>query len=70
MQNELLFILTVKGDHSSATRGQFIAGLQARGATVQFAQSRLGDFEVVRVNNQPVARAFKSKTDLITYLAR
>lgn len=65
-----LFILTVSGKNTETTREEFSAGLVARGATVQFAQSRLADFEVVRVNGQPVARAFKSKIELLEYMAR
>lgn len=65
-----LFVLTVKGNHTETTREEFTAGLVARGATVQFGQSRLGDFEVVRVNGQPVARAFKSQVELLAYMAR
>jgi hypothetical protein len=68
--NETLHILTIKGNHSKSTRAEFVAGFQARGATVQFGQSRLGDFEVVKVNGQAVARAFKSQIAMIGYMAR
>jgi len=68
--NETLHILTIVGTHSKATRADFIAGLQSRGATVQFGQSRLGDFEVVKVNGQAVARAFKSQIAMLGYMAR
>jgi hypothetical protein len=66
---ETLFILTTSGKHSSATRNDFIGGLQARGATVDLMPSRLGDFEVVKVNGQPVGRAFKSQCAMIEYMA-
>jgi hypothetical protein len=66
--NETLHILTVKGSHTTTTRAEFVAGLNARGAVVEFAQSRLGEFEVVRVNRQPVARAFKTKSALLAYI--
>ena len=68
--NAKLYILTIQGNHSATTRGEFVSGLQARGATVQFGQSRLGDFEVVKVNGQAVARAFKSEADMVAYMAR
>jgi len=68
-QMETLFILTFNGLNSKATRDQFTAGLTARGATVKFGQSRLGDFEVVKVNGQAVARAFKSATSMLDYMA-
>ena len=64
-----IFVLTVNGSHAETTRAEFIAGLTARGASVEFAPSRLGNFEVVRVNKQPVARAFASKSELLNYLA-
>lgn len=68
--NETLYILTTTGLHSSSTRSAFIAGLESRGATVEFRESRLGNFDVVKVNGQPVARAFKSQADMIGYMAK
>jgi len=38
--NETLHIPTINGNHSKSTCAEFVAGLQARGATVQFGQSR------------------------------
>jgi hypothetical protein len=67
--NTPLFILTVKNTHTETTYGEFTTGLQSRGATVEFKPSRLGDFDVVRVNRQPVARAFKSRAGLLAYMA-
>lgn len=67
--NNTLFILSIKGSHSKTTRAEFISGLQSRGATVTFRPSRLGDFEVVRVNEQPVARAFQTLTAMLEYMA-
>lgn len=64
---ETLFILTLAGNHTQTSRSDFVSGLTARGASVQFGQSRLGDFEVVKVNGQAVARAFKTEGALITY---
>lgn len=66
---ETIFILTLNGLHSKSTRANFIAGLSARSASVQFAQSRLGDFEVVKVNGQAVARAFKSAASMLAFMA-
>ena len=65
-----LFVLTLNGNHTETTRDQFIDGLKAKGATVEFGQSRLADFDVVRVNGQAVARAFKTQVDMIAYMAR
>jgi hypothetical protein len=68
--NETIYILTLNGNHSQSTRAEFVGGIQSRGATVQFGQSRLGDFEVVKINGQAVARAFKSQAAMIAYMAR
>ena len=68
--NKELHILTIKGTHSKCTRANFIAGMESRGTTVQFAQSRLGDFEIVKVNGHAVARAFKTAFDLMAFMAR
>ena len=66
--NDNLYILTIENNHSKTSRAEFVAGLTARGASVQFGQSRLGDFEVVKVNGQAVARAFKSESSMIAYM--
>jgi hypothetical protein len=66
---ETIYILTLAGNHSKSTRFDFIAGLTTRSATVQFNQSRLGDFDVVKVNGQAVARAFKSESSMLAYMA-
>jgi hypothetical protein len=66
---ETIYILTLTGNHSKAARSDFIAGLTAHSATVQFSQSRLGDFDVVKVNGQAVARAFKSIASMLAYMA-
>ena len=66
---ETLYILTLAGNHSKSTRSDFITGLTTRSATVEFTQSRLGDFEVVKVNGQAVARAFKSDAAMLAYMA-
>jgi len=66
---ETLFILMTSGQHSSATRNEFVNGLTAKGATTEFLPSRQGNFEIVKVNGRPVARAFKSQAALIAHLA-
>ena len=66
--NDNLFILTVANTHSKTTRAEFVSGLSARGVSVKFAQSRLGDFEIVKVNGQAVARAFSSEASMIAFM--
>ena len=66
--NEIIHILSIKGNHSTATREEFIAGMQARSAEVELMPSRLGDFDVVKVNKQAVARAFKSQGAMLQYM--
>jgi len=63
-----LFVLTLNGNHTKTTREEFVSGLQAKGATVTMAPSRLGNFDVVRVNGQPVARAFASQAEMMAYM--
>lgn len=65
--NELLYILTIKGTKSDATRKEIIDGMTARGATITLAQSRIGDFEVMLVNSQAVARVFKTEAARFEY---
>lgn len=68
MKNNSLFVLTITGTHTKTTRAEFVGGLEARGATVSMLPSRLGDFDVVKVNGAPVARAFASESAMIAYL--
>ena len=68
--NEKVYILSIKGSHSQSTRADFVSRLKSFGATVEFGKSRLGNFEVVKVNGQAVARMFKSQLEMIQYMAR
>jgi len=66
---ETIFILSLNGLHSKSTRADFIAGLSSRSVAVQFTQSRQGDFEVVKLDGNAVARAFKSEAAMLAYMA-
>lgn len=59
---DTIYILTKENTHSACNRAEFIAGMESRGAKVEFIQSRISTmFEVVKVNGHAVARAFKTE---------
>jgi hypothetical protein len=57
----MLFILTNNNTKSECTAEQLVSCMLAKGASVELIPSRAGDFLNVRVNGQPVARAFSSE---------
>jgi len=60
-------IVSTNGLHSNATIEQLAALCQNDGHTFEARPSRQGNFDIISINGQAVARSFKNEADALLF---